>query len=211
MGRVGPRGLSPDAMLAHALALIEDTGEAGFSLRRLAARIGCDPMAVLHHFDNKDGLRRRMADALVARLAGVDDALPWQDRLREMARNHRQLALSHPQGFALIQEFWNTGIADFAQIEAVQRALRDAGVPQAMAPSVCLGWYGCVIGLCMAEIRGMIRPPSDKDAAEIAALPAADYPLLHGLLPVYATLDPEGVFETTQSVLIDGIAAITRN
>lgn len=204
----GPRGLSKQAILDAALILIEDTGPDGFSLRKLAGHVGCDPMALIYHFGSKDGLFRQMADRLTARLAPAPSDRPWPDRLRQMARACRALALSSPCGFALIQRFWNTGTADFAQIEAVQRALSEAGVPRAAAPALCLGWYAAVIGLCMAETGGLIRRPTEREAAEIAALPEAEFPLLRALLPDYQAIDGGAVFDAAVDLLITGIAAL---
>ncbi|MBN3785001.1 TetR family transcriptional regulator, partial [Burkholderia sp. Ac-20345] len=92
----GPRGLDKDAIVAAALALLEDVGEAAFSVRKLAQSVGCDPMSVLYHFKSKEGLSRAIANALSRSLVPVDAALPWRERLRDLARQYRALALRYP-------------------------------------------------------------------------------------------------------------------
>lgn len=201
----GPRGLSKDVITGAAVILLEETGDAGFSLRKLGERIGCDPMAILYHFKNKDGLYRAMADAITARLSPVDEERRWEDRLRLHARDYRALALGHPNTFALTQKFLNTGVSDFAHIEMVHRALKDAGIPDAAVPAVCLAWYASVIGLCMAEIGGLIRPARETEIAEIERLPADSFPIMRKLAPSYRELDAEAVFETANDILLHGI------
>lgn len=202
----GPRGLDKDEIVAAALALLEDVGEAAFSVRKLAQSVGCDPMSVLYHFKSKEGLSRAIANALSRSLVPVDATLPWRERLRDLARQYRALALRYPAAFALLQRHMSTGPADLAHIEAVHRALADAGIPRAALPSVCVGWYASVIGLAAAEAGGLTRAANDVELAEMAALSDAAHPLVKAAAPLYAQLDPAAVHDAMLDVLLDGIA-----
>ncbi|RQT95481.1 TetR/AcrR family transcriptional regulator [Burkholderia cepacia] len=202
----GPRGLDKDAIVAAALALLEDVGEAAFSVRKLAQSVGCDPMSVLYHFKSKEGLSRAIANALSRSLVPVDATLPWRERLRDLARQYRALALRYPAAFALLQRHMSTGPADLAHIEAVHRALADAGIPRAALPSVCVGWYASVIGLAAAEAGGLTRAANNVELAEMEALSDAAHPLVKAAAPLYAQLDPAAVHDTMLDVLLDGIA-----
>lgn len=202
----GPRGLSKDAILQTAIEFMEEAGETSFSIRKLGERVGCDPMAVLYHFKSKDGLFRAMADALTAKLERVDESQTWSERLRDHARQYRALALGHPYTFGLTQRFLNTGVSDFAHIEMVHRALEEAGIPDKDAPTLCLAWYASVIGLCMGEICGLIRPATEAEAQELAESPDGQFPRLRALAPSYRSLDPEAVFEIANDLIIRGIA-----
>ncbi|WP_175971348.1 TetR/AcrR family transcriptional regulator [Burkholderia sp. BCC0322] len=206
----GPRGLDKDAIVAAALALLEDVGEAAFSVRKLAQSVGCDPMSVLYHFKSKEGLSRAIANALSRSLVPVDAALPWHERLRDLARQYRALALRYPAAFALLQRHMSTGPADLAHIEAVHRALADAGIPRAALPSVCVGWYASVIGLAAAEAGGLTRAANDVELAEMEALSDAAHSLVKAAAPLYAQLDPAAVHDTMLDVLLDGIATQAR-
>lgn len=206
----GPRGLDKDAIVAAALALLEEVGEAAFSVRKLAQSVGCDPMSVLYHFKSKEGLSRAIANALSRSLVPVDAALPWRERLRDLARQYRALALRYPAAFALLQRHMSTGPADLAHIEAVHRALADAGIPRAALPSVCVGWYASVIGLAAAEAGGLTRAVNDVELAEMEALSDTAHPLVKAAAPLYAQLDPAAVHDTMLDVLLDGIAKQAR-
>uniref|UniRef100_E6VMP8 Regulatory protein TetR n=1 Tax=Rhodopseudomonas palustris (strain DX-1) TaxID=652103 RepID=E6VMP8_RHOPX len=203
----GPRGLSKDTIVDTAVSLMEEIGDSAFSLRKLGERVGCDPMAIVYHFKSKDGVYRAMADALVAKLSPVGSDQPWQDRLRTHARDHRALALRYPHTFPLLQRFFNTGVSDFPHIEMVHRALADAGVSDDEAPAVCLAWYASVIGLCTAEISGLIRPASEAEVAEIEGLSPAEFPVLRKLAQSYLAVETEAVFETANELFIRGVCS----
>ncbi|MBN3791686.1 TetR/AcrR family transcriptional regulator C-terminal domain-containing protein [Burkholderia sp. Ac-20353] len=202
----GPRGLDKDTIVAAALTLLEDVGETAFSVRKLAQTVGCDPMSVLYHFKSKEGLSRAIANALSRSLVPVDDALPWRDRLRDLARQYRALARRYPAAFALLQRHVSTGPADLAHVETVHRALADAGIPHSALPCVCVGWYASVIGLAAAEVGGLTRPANAVELAEMAALSDDCHPLVRTAAPLYAALDPAVVHDTMLEVLLDGIA-----
>ncbi|AOI64714.1 TetR family transcriptional regulator [Burkholderia territorii] len=206
----GPRGLDKDAIVAAALALLEEVGEAAFSVRKLAQSVGCDPMSVLYHFKSKEGLSRAIANALSRSLVPVDPSLPWRERLRDLARQYRALALRHRAAFALLQRHMSTGPADLAHIETVHRALADAGIARSALPSLCVGWYASVIGLAAAEAGGLTRPANEVELAEMNALSDTAHPLVKSAAPLYAQLDPAAVHDTMLEVLHDGIAQYAR-
>lgn len=168
-----------------AIAVLEEEGPGGFSVRKVAALMGCDVMAVLYHYKSKEGLERAMADALNARLVPIDPAAPWRDRLAELAWQYRALALTFPKTFPLLLRFWVTGPADYRHAEMVYRALEDAGLPDEEIVDCCFGWYAGVLGLAAAEAGGLLQPASAEMLAEVESLSPADYPITVRLLPAF--------------------------
>ena len=87
--------LTRETILAAALALFERDGLAAFSVRRLGASLGCEPMSLYHYFRSK----AKLFDALVDdALAGVVIDPTGRDpieRLRVMARSYLDLARRH--------------------------------------------------------------------------------------------------------------------
>lgn len=199
------RSLSKEVVVEAAVGLMESAGESAFSLRKLGELVGCDPMAVLYHFKSKEGLLRAMADWLTARLQPVNEAQPWQDRLRDLAAQYRRLALGYPHTFSLMQRFLNTGISDYRHIEMVYRALSEAGLDENVMPAVCVGWYSTVYGLSMAEIGGLIRTPTNDQVGELDQMLSQEYPIMRRLLPHFAELDPKRVFTIAHDAFLKGI------
>ena len=81
----GRRGLDRNAILDAAFDMLSRLGEAGFSVRKLGARIGVDPMTVLHHFGSKDELLRAIADRALATVALPHPSSDWRADLRNVA------------------------------------------------------------------------------------------------------------------------------
>lgn len=203
--RKGSRGLTREAIAEEALALMEQEGSDGFTIRRLAARMGYDPMSILYHFKSKEGVLRGIADRMEAQIRTAPTDRPWRGRMRHLADQYRSLALRYPNSFWLMQRFLHTGSADFLLMEMVHGALVEAGIPEREIPALCLGWYGCITGLAVGEAAGLIRPAEEQDMTEIADLPDEIYPLLKKAMPLYSDLAPSTVFSLTVEVFLDGI------
>lgn len=201
------RKLNKDELVIAAVTLMEEAGDSGFSLRKLGERVGCDPMAVLYHFKSKDGLLRAMADYLTGRIQAVDAGLSWTERLYELARQYRELALGHPQTFQQMQRFLNTGKADYLVLEQVYRALRDGGLSDAEIPAACVGWYAALYGLIQGELGGLIRPVTEEELNELEQWPAEDVPMLRQILPRFVHLQSEQVFKMMMELIHDGLIA----
>lgn len=203
--RSGPRGLSPGAIARAAVELMEEVGETDFSLRKLASRVGCDPMAVLYHFGSKEGLERAMADALNAELRPVDQEAPWRERLADLARQYRALAGRYPRTFPLLQRFWVTGPADYRHAEMIYQALADAGFGEERMVDICFGWYASVLGLMAAEASGLLRPAGPDQLAEVEALPEAEFPMTRRLAPAFRAQAAGRAYARMLELMLDGI------
>ena len=203
--RTGPKGLAPEEIVAAAVQLREAVGEAGFSVRKLAARMGCDPMAVLYHFQSKAGLERAMADTLNGLLQPVDGGAHWRERLRDLAHQYRNLALQYPHTFPLLLHFWVTGPADYRQAEAIYQALSDAGLDDRQVVDMCFGWYASLLGMAAAEIGGLLQPAPAAFLREVAELPPEQFPVTTRLQPVFARQQPGRVYTLMVETLLDGI------
>lgn len=205
-GRAGPRGLSREAMVQGAIALMEESGDEGFSLRKLAQRLACDPMALIYHFGSKEGLERAMADALNAELAPAAASLPWRTRLADLASQYRRVAVRYPRTFPLLQRFWVTGPADYVHAETIYAAFAEAGFTGADLVDACFGWYAAILGLAAAEAGGLLRPAGPAELAEVEALPAEAFPLTKQLLPAFRAQEAGRAYALAVESLIDGLA-----
>ncbi|SMH44429.1 TetR/AcrR family transcriptional regulator C-terminal domain-containing protein [Azospirillum agricola] len=65
-----------------ALALLDEVGLEGLTMRRLAQALGIQAPSLYWHFPNKQALLDAMADAMLDGVALPDDALPWDAWLR---------------------------------------------------------------------------------------------------------------------------------
>lgn len=96
----------PDACVAEALAIIEDQGLEGLSLREVARRLGVSHQAPYKHFPSRDHL---LAEVVARAFASFAAALDARDRsedatgdLRAMGIAYLRYALTHPLQYRLM-------------------------------------------------------------------------------------------------------------
>jgi AcrR family transcriptional regulator len=186
------------------VTLLEAEGEAGFSVRKVAARVGCDPMAVLYHFRNKEGLERAIVEWLAGQVALPDAARPWNQRLMALAIEYRGLARRHPHAFPLLLRFWAAGPVDQRLAEYGYACFAEAGHPDDAVADLCLGWYAAILGLAAADAGGLLRPPPDA-ARRLADLDAARFPVTSRLRSSLAHQGERAVFESFAARLVEAV------
>ena len=186
--------------------MLSRDGEASFSVRKLGAEIGVDPMTVLHHFGSKDELLRRIADRALATVELPEPSADWRADLRNVAIAYRDLAHRHPRVFHLHFRFHATGPADHASSEVVYRALRSAGLTDAEAAGLGLAFYAFILGFGLAEVEGLLSPIDEEDEAELRALDALAHPATLALVPAFKSLDRDAAFDASVDAFIDGVA-----
>ena len=126
--RRGRRPLSSDRIVDAALALVDRYGLAALSMRRLAGALRVEAMSLYKHVANKGAL----LDLIVARVLR-DLTLPrenaaWDLRIRQLASELRRLANDHPHVFPLLATRVPTSPHAYAPLEALLKALQDAGL-----------------------------------------------------------------------------------
>jgi TetR/AcrR family tetracycline transcriptional repressor len=216
-----------EEIVGAAIALLDEAGLDGLTLRRLAQRLGIRAPTLYWHVKDKRELLDLMADALSREaLDGQRQprpGQPWWDWLAEIARSERAVLLAHRDSALVLAG--NTPVHQaLPAIEQEMRALVDAGFPppQALMTLRALGAY--VVGEVM-DLQGeaeRARPGPDQPAAGGTAKavrsrrpyapgggPAAfapdDFPLL-----LAANSPPQSAeqrFEHGLSLIIDGLRA----
>jgi AcrR family transcriptional regulator len=202
-----PRGLDRSEILEAAFGLLDEAGEAGFSVRKVGAAMGIDPMTVLHHFRSKEELLRQIADRALGAIALPKPSGTWQTDLMNVAVAYRELAHRHPRLFHLHFRFHATGMAAHVSSEIVYRALLDAGLPPERAAGLGLSFYAFVLGFALAEVEGLLKPLEGAEEQEMAGLAADTFPATAALLPAFRALDSGRAFDDAVRAFIVGIAA----
>jgi AcrR family transcriptional regulator len=91
-------GVKRDAILDAALALLDEDGDAGLTMRALAARLGVTPMSLYHHVTDRAGLLRALSDRLYgAVLQGVDPPGAAVEEIRTLLTRYYDAVVAHPQ------------------------------------------------------------------------------------------------------------------
>lgn len=92
-------------VLNAALELVDEQGAAALSMRRLAAKLDVDTMALYRHVRDKSDLLVGMIDTLQGTIDFPDESLDWRSWIRELALR-RYLKLSqHPNILPIMVEY----------------------------------------------------------------------------------------------------------
>ncbi|HEX4212956.1 MAG TPA: TetR/AcrR family transcriptional regulator [Candidatus Dormibacteraeota bacterium] len=140
-------------ILDEAMALADEEGLDGLTMRGLARRLGLTPMALYPHV----GTREELLDSLLGRLL-AEVPLPasgdWRERLSGLARSLRAVARAHPGYFSLIFTRPAVSPRTIAVVEYIFQALLEAGVPDAEVLRAERLMSTFVLGYALSEVSG---------------------------------------------------------
>ncbi|MHB2264866.1 TetR/AcrR family transcriptional regulator [Aliihoeflea sp. PC F10.4] len=80
--RADAKAVSPKQILEEALGILDADGLDGLSMRALATRAGINPMTIYHHFEDRNGLIKAVAEIVYA-----DVIMPETGEAFDRARN----------------------------------------------------------------------------------------------------------------------------
>src|SRR4051794_21855243 len=90
-------------VLAAALALADEAGLDGFSMRGLATDLGVVPMALYKHVANKDELLDGMVDLVFAEIASPTVGADWKAEMRGRGLSVRAALKRHSWAIGLME------------------------------------------------------------------------------------------------------------
>ncbi|MDL4773711.1 MULTISPECIES: TetR/AcrR family transcriptional regulator C-terminal domain-containing protein [Thermomonosporaceae] len=156
--------LDRPVVVATALALLDEVGLDGLSLRRLAAELGVQAPALYRHFSGKDDLLRAMADAMFdGEMAVLDRPAPgadWADWLVARSRAVRRAMLSRRDGGRL-REHMHAPADQWPGLELLLQMMEEAGFEVVEAMSAIFALGGHILGSVIAEQEA--RRPAAPD------------------------------------------------
>lgn len=88
--------LDTDRIAEAALAVVDEHGASGFTMRAVAEALGVTAMALYHHVKNKSALAALLIDAAIRKNPLPPPTGEWQDDLWAMANWMRANTLEHP-------------------------------------------------------------------------------------------------------------------
>ena len=92
------QGVTLDAILDAALALLAQDGGRGLSMRALAAQMNLTPMSLYHHVEDRAGLLRLLADKVYGGvLDGAESPADGVAAVRELLVRYHDAVGRHPQ------------------------------------------------------------------------------------------------------------------
>lgn len=199
--------LSRERILEAGLALLERDPGAELSMRGLAAELGTAPMSLYRHVANRedllDGINRLALESLRLEVPAEGE---WRERALAWMRGLREELHAHPAVAPLLRLQGSLAPTLIRVLESLLRVMRDAGFQgrdAALAVRV-LTWF--TMSFTTNELaRG--SPRSDPGSFEaLSAENLSQAPELAALLPHFADIDVDEIFETSARLLLDGLA-----
>jgi TetR/AcrR family transcriptional regulator, tetracycline repressor protein len=124
-----------------------------FTMRRLAAELGVNPMSIYHHLPGKDALISGLVELVFSGMrVRYLDGSSWQDRVRAWAEAYRGLVRSHPN--LVLEIVSNAAAATEAVLlvnEPLYGALDESGLPPADVMRAADSVVDFVHGFALAE------------------------------------------------------------
>ncbi|GAA5085501.1 TetR/AcrR family transcriptional regulator C-terminal domain-containing protein [Nocardia iowensis] len=204
------------AVLDAALAIIDSDGVEGLSMRRLADKVGRDPMVIYRHVPNKAAVLDGVAEIIIAKLSVDPTAADWDAQLRAVARDFRELALAHPRVVPLLVTrplATPLGLRPpsvVRPLEDMLALLTRAGFSGADALHIYRALFGFLYGHVLNELQEVVERPDETDEVlrlGLHRLPISEFPLLRELAPLLAAYDGAAELERGLDILLTGLSA----
>ncbi|GAB3148432.1 TetR/AcrR family transcriptional regulator C-terminal domain-containing protein [Amycolatopsis sp. NPDC004378] len=198
--------LSRDRILREALALVDEEGLAAVSMRKLARRLGVDPMSLYNHVDGKDALLDGIAEVLLAAIPAPAPGTDLRQTMSALAHGFRAAMLDHPRAAQLVLTRRLASMTALAPVEAVLGPLLAAGYPPERAVHGLRAVLAFLIGTLMREVDAAPTFSGTGDRGRLADLEGSGLPAVSAAAPYLAVCDHEAEFEFGLAILLDALA-----
>ncbi|MFD0274850.1 TetR/AcrR family transcriptional regulator [Kitasatospora sp. NPDC127111] len=223
----GGRGrLSRERVLAAALDLVDHEGLSALSMRRLAAELGVEAMAIYRYAPGKDALLDGLVEALYIELQEALAAEPgggrraggspdWRTELHRTARETYRISLSHPHVAPLLATrmlavpMSRRPLAVLRDHERVLALLDAAGLDEAAVVAAFRVYNAWVLGYIFEALRAMVDNPDEPDPAfrlGLHLMPAEELPGLRAKAPALLAHGGEQGLAAGLDALLDRFA-----
>lgn len=226
--RKGRRGrLSRDLVLATALAMVDREGLSSLSMRRLAAELGVEAMALYRYAAGKDALLDGLVEAVFAELlealgapggphgdtgtasVGAED---WRSGLHRTVREIHRASLRHPHVVPLLATrmlavpLSRRPRAALRTQEGVLVLLSRAGLDAHRTQLAYRAVTAWALGYAFVELTAVVDDPEEPEPAirlGLHRMPVHELPLLRATLPALAERAGEDVLAVGLDALLD--------
>lgn len=206
-----PRKFSREQLQTAALALVDEQGLAGLTMRNLAAELGTGAMTIYNYVDGREGLEALVTEAVMTETRWVDEGGDWVNRVSAIAEAMWRAVRAHPHAIPLILTRRAFDLPTLAPAEALLRALAESGRSGAELLVAFRVVSGFVTGYTQAELTNALAAPDSHDRAagidRVGQLPADRFPRLIEIAHAAAATDPEVEFRDGLRIILAGLQA----
>ncbi|MPZ84236.1 MAG: TetR family transcriptional regulator [Actinophytocola sp.] len=198
-----PRSLTPTAVAAATVAVIDRDGLDALTMRTVAKELGMATMSLYRYVSDRAELEALVVDHV---LAGIDLSPPtgadWRARVTVLIERMRDAVRAHSGMVPLMVRHRHSSPASLHWIEATLTVLTDAGfrgVDRAIAQRTVVGF---LIGALQSEYYG---PLSGTGTATMARLSAEEFPTLTETAADAREIPPDEEFRRGLDIVLRGL------
>ena len=210
--------LERETVARAALAVLDEVGLDGLTVRRIADALGVQNPALYWHFKNKQDLLDRMAKVMLAdafaELGSPAPGASWSDTLSALAYLFHRALSSHRDGARVIASANLSGSETVGVLDDAIKTLQDAGFSAlaALNATLVVSAYtmGSVLDAQLDPYRA-VDPRPEASGVLHGGVEAVRYPALANALGEVARVstgqDRTAAFEAGLQIILAGIAA----
>lgn len=195
--------LEPGEITTVARRLIDRRGLDAFSMRKLAAELGVNPMTIYLRFESKDQLLEAVAADALGDMDLPHESGPPRERAVELAVAVRTHLLESRELLAVISSAQALDVAMLRATEAGLEIMRDGGLADADAVAGFRALFWHAVGFAMNH--DAIRARQSASLAQAALDDPGCYPTLAELGSHFTDPDPDAVYLVATRALVDGL------
>jgi AcrR family transcriptional regulator len=211
--------LSVEAVVAAAIAVLDEAGVAGLSMRRVAEKLDTGAASLYAYVSGKDELLELVFDELIGAVPLPEpDPEIWRDQLRQMLRDLREILTSHRDAALSGLGRIPTSPKALAATEALGGVMRAGGLSDR---TTALGIDQLILHVSASAFEAGLFEHGGMSSEEIAeyfsdihafieSLPRDRFPTLAAIAPEMTGYDGDARFEFGLDMLIAGLEAIDR-
>jgi AcrR family transcriptional regulator len=192
------------------MALADERGEAGVTMRAVASRLGVQAMSLYNHVAGREDVLDGMVDAVFGEIDLPAPATDWKEAMRARAASSRAALRRHRWAVGLMDSRKKPGPATLRHHDAVLGALRSGGFSVAMAVHAFSLIDSYIYGFVLQELSLPFAGPAELDEVAggiVRELPVDAYPHLvevtrHAIASAYDYADE---FEFGLALILDAL------
>jgi AcrR family transcriptional regulator len=208
------RSLSRQRIIDEALAMIEEHGTGGLSMRGLADRLGVAPNALYSHVHGKADLIDGLVDEVYAGLDPVlDPSDDWSGQLTALGQAIREHLLAHPAVVPWALQQPGLGPHGLRVGEAIYNVLRPVGFSDQAVVGTVYALLTYILGFVALEAphAGTEQRSNDEFVRRLrafyGALPPRQFPNHVELAPLLARFSTDDQFQFGLRTFLTGLIA----
>jgi AcrR family transcriptional regulator len=200
--------LTLETVVLAAVHVIDADGVGGLTMRRLATRLGCSPMALYRHVATKQDLIRAIGEHYLADIELPDtEGMRWDEAIIAVTSALHHAVLDRAPLLEIVAAQHVDAVAIFRAEEAILRALRSTGLSDRDAVRGLSVITSYTVGATQRRAEQRAGSPAAVHRLQrLHELPPDTFPTLRALAGELVSVDFELSFEDGLQLVLRGIS-----